>query len=95
MGQVTFTPDFSGGEGNLDITFPFTGDVIHFSDTNYSPVTLTMPQGIQHGQVEGTGSKGSGGNITLSITGDIPYEMDISYPKGIIPINPLTILVTI
>jgi len=94
MGQVTFTAAFSGGFGNLDISFDDIPDELHLDPGNTSG-TVTLPPGADVYSVSGDSPTGPGGNIDLEITGDILAPIQMSFPPGLIIPQDHSVVVTI
>lgn len=72
MGNINILTVFSGGVGSLDITSHETGQVFHFTQVTTNVQTVTMPMGNHIFSIRGVAPAGTGGNILLKITGDIP-----------------------
>jgi len=102
MGQVTFSTVFSGGQGNLDIICSAPQTTLSFTDANPGAQSLTLPIGNNILSIRGAAPAGfddgsgtlQGGNISLSIIGDIPAEIDQNFPGGDIPTHSLILFIT-
>jgi hypothetical protein len=94
MGQVTFETTFSGGNGDLFISNDENGSVLHFDQNNQGPQTLTLHIGHHILGIKGASPAGTGGNIALKISGDIPGKIDTNFPSGNIPPHNIVLFVT-
>ena len=95
MGVIHFSTQFSGGVGSLDITNHQTGNVLHFTPTTTNPQNMTLPKGTHIFTVTGVAPAGTGGNIALDVTGNIPAEIKQNFPAGVVPPHPMIIFTTI
>jgi hypothetical protein len=88
MSIVTFNTIFSGGAGDLQISFDTVPGVLHFSDLNPGSLQVDLPPGVTNYTVSGNASPGPGGNIHLDVTGAVltPDSRDFG-PGLILPIT--------
>ncbi|WP_114936593.1 hypothetical protein [Mucilaginibacter endophyticus] len=94
MGQVTFNTAFSGGRGQLIITSDENNVQLIFDQDDQGPKSLDLHIGHHILGVKGSSPDGATGNIALTITGDIPGEIDTNFPSGDIPPHNIVLFVT-
>ena len=94
MGVINFKTVFFGGVGVLDIISYDSDQKLPFTQVSNTSQTMTLAEGSHIFSIRGTAPAGAGGNIALSITGDIPAEIDQNFPSGNIPPHSLIIYVT-
>jgi hypothetical protein len=95
MGVINLSTVFSGGVGTLDIISYDTGQKLSFTQNSLVSQSMTLPQGSQIFSISGVSPAGVGGNISLSITGDIPAQITQSFLSGNIPPHSLILYITI
>jgi hypothetical protein len=95
MGTVNFQTRMSGGNGNLQVTFDNVADVLNFDQTSADPKPVTLPRGANGYTVTGAASPGAGGNIHLTITGDVDDVDPQDFGPGNFPDQSFAIFVTI
>lgn len=91
MGQVTFSADFFGGEGSLDIT---VGELQVFLTIQNPTETHALPEGSTNFYLKGFAGENDHGYIVFDISGDVVPVYSNNYPKGAIPFHPVTKYVT-
>jgi hypothetical protein len=94
MGTVQFSTTFSGGDGDIFITCADIGQTLHFTQDQPGSQSLDLDFGHQIISVKGAAPSGTGGNIALAITGDIPAEIDQNFASGFIPPHSIMLFVT-
>lgn len=91
MGQITFTTEFSGGTGTLTVSFDDISDVLNFNENSTGPQSVQLDSGAHIYTVSGAAPNGPGGNIQLSISGDVS-SINQSFNGGLIPPNDYTLV---
>ena len=95
MGKVDFQTQMAGGDGNLQVSFDKVAGVLNFDQDDNDPKEVILPQGANGYTVTGAASPGPGGNIHLTVTGDIDPVDPQDFGPGNIPPQACAIFVTL